>query len=140
MTHAQTLCVAGSSTDNQLKKKRQVSFKAQLKEQPWRSHQPVSMRVKQGSYCMYKCCPGCKGGQQVKRQHRGYRIKSRCEECSIMTGEDVWLCNNTKKSVEHINHTIVISNIIRGTSTSYVLVLLYLPLLKPPLLLPQNLP
>ena len=97
MTHAQTPHVAGSTADNQQKRRRQASFKAQLKEQPWRSHQPVSMPVKQGKYCMYEYCRGHTGGQQqVKRQRRGYRTKYRCEECSIMTGEDVWLCNNTK--------------------------------------------
>ena len=47
---------------------------------------------------MYEHCPVniLEPGQQIKRQHKGYRTKYRCEECSIMTGEDVWLCNNTK--------------------------------------------
>ena len=54
-THAETPSVAGG-TDNQQKKRRQASFKAQLKDQPWRSHQSISMKVKQGSYCMYEHC------------------------------------------------------------------------------------
>ena len=47
---------------------------------------------------MYEHCPGStsKPGQQIKRQRKGYRTKYRCEECSIVRGEDVWLCNNTK--------------------------------------------
>ena len=96
-THAETPSVAGG-TDNQQKKRRQASFKAQLKDQPWRSHQSISMKVKQGSYCMYEHCPGStpRPGQQIKRQRKGYRTKYRCEECSIVRGEDVWLCNNTK--------------------------------------------
>ena len=98
-------------TENQQKKRRQASFKAQLKEQPWRSHQSISMKVKQGSYYMYEHCPGStpRPGQQIKRQRKGYRTKYRCEECSIVRGEDVWLCNNTKtissgKYQQHLCH------------------------------------
>ena len=79
-TRAQTPRVAGS-TDNQQKRRRQAIFKAQLKEQPWRSHQSVSIAEKQGHYCMYEHCPGStsKPGQQIKRQRKGYRTKYRCE-------------------------------------------------------------
>ena len=107
-THAETPRVAGS-TDNRQRRSRQSIFKEQLKEQPWRSHQSVSMPKKEGKYCMYEHCPSREGPQQVKRKRRGYRTKYRCEECSIMTGEDVWLCNNTKtiaagKYQQHLCH------------------------------------
>ena len=94
-TRAETPRVAGS-TDNRQRRSRQSIFKEQLKEQPWRSHQSVSMPKKEGKYCMYEHCAGRKGSQQVKRKRRGYRTKHRCEECSIITGKDLWLCNNTK--------------------------------------------
>ena len=53
VTHAQTPRVAGSTANWQRRRTRGANFKAQLKEQPWRSHQYVSFAVKQGHYCMY---------------------------------------------------------------------------------------
>ena len=142
-TRAQTTCVT-SSTVNWQRRSRQANFKAQLKEQPWWSHQSISMEVKQGSYCMYEHCLGStwKPGQQIKRQRKGYRTKYRCAERSIMTGEDVWLCNNTKtiaagKYQQHLCH---IKYHKKNQHLICVAAALCLLLLKPPLLLPRNLP
>ena len=114
-THAQTPSACSTlpttHSSSQQMRRRQAIFKAQLKDQPWRSHQSISMPVKQGRYCTYEYCPGSTSqpGQQIKRQRKGYRTKYRCEECSIVRGEDVWLCNNTKtissgKYQQHLCH------------------------------------
>ena len=47
---------------------------------------------------MYEFCPGSKGSEDKKRQRRGCRTKSVCEECTITNGEELWLCNGTRKS------------------------------------------
>ena len=90
-----SLLPALSKSDRAIRR-RQTIFKRMLEQQPWRSHQPLSMPKRQGNYCMYELCPGNKGSS--KRQRRGYQTKSVCEECTITNGEDLWLCNGTRKT------------------------------------------
>ena len=87
-----------ASQSNRAMRRRQTSLKRMLEQQPWRSHQPLSMPKRQGNYCMYEFCPGSKGSEDKKRQRRGCRTKSVCEECTITNGEQLWLCNGTRKT------------------------------------------
>ena len=90
-----SLLPALSKSDRAIRR-RQTIFKRMLEQQPWRSHQPLSMPKRQGNYCMYELCPGNKGSS--KRQRRGCRTKSVCEECTLTNGEPLWLCNGTRRT------------------------------------------
>ena len=97
-------------------RRRQTIFKRMLEQQPWRSHQPLSMPKRQGNYCMYEFCPGNKGSS--KRQRRGCRTKSVCEECTITNGEELWLCNGTRKTKESLYCHIMYHQTLFGAPVS----------------------
>ena len=108
-THAET--PRGATTRSTDERRARLRFKRLLETQPWRTHQSTSIAVKQGFYCMYEHCPGATSAPRVgrvdkKRQRGGYRTKHRCEECSVMSGRPLWLCNSTKMKTMQQTDTV----------------------------------
>ena len=59
----------------------------------WSHHQNLACE-KRGK-CDYENCP-----RRLAGKRQGYDTNMRCEECSVLEGRDVFLCNGTKGKVE----------------------------------------
>ena len=108
-THAET--PRGATTRTTDERRARLRFKRLLETQPWRTHQSTSIAVKQGLYCMYEHCLGATSAPRVgrvdkKRQRMGYRTKHRYEECTVMSGRPLWLCNSTKMKTMQQTDTV----------------------------------
>ena len=68
----------------------------QQKRSPWRQHQSIAYE-KRGR-CAYVGCPGLSSGKS--KEPRKWDTNMRCEECSVIDGYDVFLCNGIKGLVE----------------------------------------
>jgi hypothetical protein len=68
----------------------------QQKRSPWRHHQSVAFE-KRGR-CAYNKCPGI--ADSKSKVPRCYETNMRCEECTVLLGRDIFLCNGTKGLVE----------------------------------------
>ena len=75
----------------------QKRFKHTIKKEPWRSHQSIATvcpdKKHEGGYCQYDHCPGSK---RKHKRRRAFKTVYRCNECSIKTGKNVFLCNQVK--------------------------------------------
>ena len=68
----------------------------QQKRLSWRQHQSIAYE-KRGR-CAYSGCPGLSSGKS--KEPRKWDTNMRCEECSVIDGYDVFLCNGTKGLVK----------------------------------------
>ena len=73
---------------------------AQQNVSPWRHHQ--SKACERRGYCWWAECPGL--DSETRKRCRRSETNMRCEECSEMAGQDVFLCNGTKGRVEGKNN------------------------------------
>ena len=67
----------------------------QQRKQPWRVHQSLP-HANQGKCCWMKC-PGLTNSKAKRK--RNYETFMHCEECSVKTGCNIFLCNQTKNGV-----------------------------------------
>ena len=118
-----------SSPSRSIKYKRRRKLAALLRKQPWRSHQSISGAVAAcAGRCVYNKCPALQIPIKERNsiRYRGAKTRYMCEECSIMHGEPVWLCNRTVKTGDkswrqelcHIKHHCVTKNVSNTSDTS----------------------
>ncbi|KAL3764754.1 hypothetical protein ACHAW5_006625 [Stephanodiscus triporus] len=68
-------------------------LKRMQKKSPWRSHQSVGAKENAREVLLGNC-PGLKSSKA--KRTRSYDTVMTCEECSAMTGSNVWLCSGVK--------------------------------------------
>ena len=126
-TRAPVALSGSKSTKYTHKQKMKLATKL-LKKQPWWSRQSVSAPVANGGWYRYSTCPSLeipiKDGNTIT--YRGAKRRYMCEECSIVSGENVWLCNRTVKTGNktyqqelcHIKHHYIAKNLGNTFDTS----------------------
>ena len=118
-----------SAPTRSLKYRRRRKLAALLRKQPWRSHQSIAGAVAAcAGRCVYNKCPALQIPIKERNsiRYRGAKTRYMCEECSIMHGEPVWLCNRTVKTGDkswrqelcHIKHHCVTTKVSNTSDTS----------------------